>query len=134
MENIIEKLQQAKENSSFCKLKMLFDLQGMFDNYLKEKRNLDYSDKESWIKQMCLCIISEACELIDETNWKHWKNKKPIDENKIKEEIIDLWHFLISLSIKAGLTPDDIKTIYIDKNLENYKRQLGISERTGYQI
>lgn len=130
---IMNKLEMYKNNKTFGKLEALFDLQNIFDTYLKEKRNLDYSDTEYWIQQMCRCIIVEACELTDATNWKHWKNKRDIDWNNVKEEIIDLWHFLISLSQKVGLTAEDIVDIYINKNLENYKRQLGTSQRDGYQ-
>lgn len=131
-EQIIKKLEEYKNNSG-DKLDKLFDLQDNFDQYIKEKRGLDYSDKEFWIQQMCRCIITEACELNDATNWKHWKNKKDIDWDNVREEIIDIWHFLISLSIKVDLSPDDIINKYIDKNLENYNRQLGTSKRDGYQ-
>jgi len=132
-QQIMNKLESYKENENVDKLEALFDLQNTFDEYIKEKRGLDYSDKEYWIQQMCRCIITEACELTDATNWKHWKNKKDVDWDNVKEEVIDLWHFLISVSIKVGLNPKDIIDQYINKNLENYKRQLGTSERDGYQ-
>jgi len=130
---IMGKLKKYQNDQESDKLEMLFDLQNTFDEYIKEKRNLDYSNKEYWIQQMCRCIITEACELNDATNWKHWKNKKDIDWNNVKEEIIDLWHFLISISIKVGLKSEDIINQYINKNIENYNRQLGTSERDGYQ-
>ncbi len=132
-QKIIEKLNKCKNNNKMDKLEMLFDLQNMFDEYIKDKRNLDYSNIELWIQNMCIAIITEACELNDTCNWKWWKNKKDIDWNNVKEEIIDLWHFLLSLSIKVGLTPNDIINQYIIKNIENYNRQLGNSERSDYQ-
>ncbi len=133
-EKILSKLNNYKENKNYDKLEVLFDLQNTFDEYIKEKRNLDYSDKEYWVQQMCRCIITEACELTDATNWKHWKNEKKVDWDNVKEEVIDLWHFLMSLSIKVGLTPEDIVTQYINKNIENYDRQFGKSERDGYEF
>ena len=132
-QQIMRKLESYQDNENVDKLDALFDLQNTFDEYIKEKRNLDYSDKEQWIQKLCTAIITEACELNDACNWKWWKNKKDVDWNNVKEEVIDLWHFLISVSIKVELNPKDIIDQYINKNLENYKRQLGTSERDGYQ-
>lgn len=132
-QQIMDKLELYKNNNQTDKLEMLFDLQNTFDEYIKEKRDLDYSDTEEWVQKLCTAIITEACELNDACSWKWWKNKKDIDWENVKEETIDIWHFLISLSIKISLTPKDIIDQYINKNLENYKRQLGTSERDGYQ-
>ncbi len=132
-QKIMDKLKVYKDNNTIDKLEILFDLQNTFDEYIREKRSLDYSNKEEWVQKICTAIITEACELNDACNWKWWKNKKKIDWDNVKEEIIDLWHFLISVSLKVGLKPRDIVNHYIDKNLENYNRQLGISERDGYQ-
>ena len=132
-QQIMNKLESYKNNKSADKLETLFDLQNTFDEYIKEKRELDYSNTEEWIQKLCTAIITEACELNDACNWKWWKNKKDVDWVNVKEEVIDLWHFLISVSIKVGLNPRDIIDQYINKNLENYKRQLGTSDRDGYQ-
>jgi len=132
-QQIMNKLESYKDNNGVDKLEALFDLQNTFDEYIKEKRGLDYSNTEQWVQKLCTAIITETCELNDACNWKWWKNKKDIDWDNVKEEVIDLWHFLISVSIKVGLNPKDIIDQYINKNLENYKRQLGTSERDGYQ-
>jgi len=132
-QEILNKLNNYKNNKNIDKLEALLDLQNTFDQYIKEKRNLNYDNIEAWIQKLCTAIITEACELNDTCNWKWWKNRKDIDWNNVKEEIIDLWHFLMSISIKVGLTADDILNKYIEKNIENYKRQLGTSERDGYQ-
>lgn len=132
-QQIINKLNYAS-NSQEDKLNLLFELQNAFDNYIRDKRNLDYSDLNFWIAQMCRCIIHESVELTDLTSWKHWKNPKELDMAEIKEETIDLWHFLLSLSLKIGLTPRDVLDSYIEKNLENYNRQIGKSLKDGYQI
>lgn len=130
---IMNKLESYKGDSTTPKLEALFDLQNTFDEYIKDKRGLDYSDTNQWVQNLCNAIITEACELRDACNWKWWKNKKEIDWVNVEEEIIDIWHFLISVSIKVGLEPQDIIDKYIDKNIENYKRQLGTSERDGYK-
>ncbi len=132
-QGILNKLESCK-NCTKDKLEVLLDLQNTFDDYIKEKRNLNYDDKEEWIKNLSTAIIMEACELKDSVNWKWWRNAKEIDWENVKEEIIDIWHFLMSISLKVGLTAEDILGLYIDKNIENYKRQLGTSERKDYKI
>ncbi len=66
------------------------------------------------------CIYMECAELIDSFNWKHWKdiNIAPDWEN-IKLELVDIWHFIMSLGLEMyhnrGLGDvDDIVTYLID--------------------
>ena len=49
------------------------------------------------------CIYMECAELIDSFNWKHWKDiDKPIDWENAVIEIVDIWHFIISLVLEDG--------------------------------
>jgi dimeric dUTPase (all-alpha-NTP-PPase superfamily) len=52
-----------------------------------------FGKKIDWYR----CIVMEACELIDSTPWKHWKNidAEP-DWDNIRIELVDIWHFLMS--------------------------------------
>ncbi len=47
------------------------------------------------------CIYMECAEMIDSFTWKHWKN---LDEEanweNLQIEVIDVWHFIISLAIE----------------------------------
>ena len=47
------------------------------------------------------CIYMECAELVDSFSWKHWKNidKKP-DWKNIHIEIVDIWHFILSLILE----------------------------------
>ena len=132
-ENAIVKMLEEYKGSEADNLVKLFNMQAMFDLYIQQKRGLDYSNTDEWVQKMCTAIITEACELNDACNWKWWKNEKEIDWENVKEEIIDLWHFLMSVTIKVGLSPEDVVKRYIEKNLENYNRQLGTSERKDYK-
>ncbi len=113
------------------KLDKIFDMQSFLDNKITKERNLSYS-KEEWIQKEVLAMISELSEVLDEVNFKWWKNKKEIDDTKLKEEIVDLLHFLISMSLKAGMSSEEIFSIYMKKNEENIKRQDGKTEKEGY--
>lgn len=47
------------------------------------------------------CIYMECAEMIDSFSWKHWKslNQEPDWENH-QIEVIDVWHFIMSLAIE----------------------------------
>lgn len=47
------------------------------------------------------CIYMECAEMIDSFSWKHWKNidAQP-DWDNLQIEVVDVWHFIISLGIE----------------------------------
>jgi len=47
------------------------------------------------------CIYMECAEMVDSFSWKHWKaiDKEPDWENH-QIEVIDVWHFIMSLAIE----------------------------------
>ena len=88
---------------------------------LSEMMNLDRypKDTEGKISALCTAIIHEAAELQRTTNWKWWKKPTPFNVVDAKEELIDIWHFVVQASLELNLTPDDI--------LEEYKRKYEIN-------
>ena len=88
------------------KLEVIFSLQ----KGLTKMMNLDrYPDGvESRIASLCTAMIHEAVELQRTTNWKWWKKPTKFNQAEAREEMIDIWHFLIQASLELGLTPDDI--------------------------
>ncbi len=120
------------KDKTFDKLDMLFNKQNdlfkkKLDNNNKNKMNNLYNIKEPFdgyrVFMLSSALIHEAIELQRETNWKWWKKADQLNENKIQEEIIDLWHFLIQISIEVGLDSKTVVEKYIEKNLKNLKRQ-----------
>ncbi|MBI5146679.1 MAG: dUTP diphosphatase [Thaumarchaeota archaeon] len=103
------------------KLESLFSLQ----KGLSEMMNLDRypKDTEGKISALCTAIIHEAAELQRTTNWKWWKKPTPFDIADAKEELIDIWHFVVQASLELNLTPDDILEEYKRKNEINRNRQ-----------
>ena len=47
------------------------------------------------------CIYMECAEMVESFSWKHWKsiNKEP-DWDNLQIEVVDVWHFIISLAIE----------------------------------
>lgn len=47
------------------------------------------------------CIYMECAEMIDSFSWKHWKNiNQEPDWANLQIEVVDVWHFIISLAIE----------------------------------
>jgi len=115
------------------KLEQIFKWQTAFDDELIEKRNLNYS-MEEWIQKETLAMMSELAELIDEVNFKWWKNAKPVEPDKVKEELVDILHFFISMCHKTGMDADELYARYMEKNKENFARQHGESAKPGYEV
>lgn len=111
-------------------------LKEIFDNQkdLQARIEMQHSDNHFYqlpeyfkgyrIFMILTAIIHESIELQRETNWKWWKKEKVTERKKIQEEIIDMWHFLIQLSIEAGLDSKALIELYMKKNKENLNRQI----------
>ena len=106
-------------------LKQIFQLQKDYTSLLKLDRYPKNTDEK--LSVLCTAIIHEAIELQRLTSWKWWKKPTPIDIELAKEELIDIWHFVVQASLELGLTPEDILSEYERKNQINRQR-----EATGY--
>ena len=93
---------------------------------LSDMMNLDRypKDTEGKISALCTAIMHEAVELQRTTNWKWWKSPSEFDEKEAREELIDIWHFVVQASLELNLTPDNIVEEYKKKNKINRDRQL----------
>jgi dimeric dUTPase (all-alpha-NTP-PPase superfamily) len=114
------------------KLEIIFDMQRRFDEDLAVRRGLTDIPREQWIQKETLALLSELAELIDEVNFKWWKNPKPVNEDAVKEELVDILHFFVSMCIKMGMDASELCDRYLAKNKENFNRQRGLSPREGY--
>lgn len=75
-----------------------------------------------------LALIVELTELLQELDWKAWKDKKDVDKTKIAQEFADVLAFLgvILLQIRAlGVSTEDLATAYKVKSQINIERFLG---------
>ena len=107
------------------RLEIIFSLQKSLSEMMKKDRYP--KDSEGKISALCTAIIHEAVELQRTTNWKWWKTPIPFNMFEAREELIDIWHFVIQASLELNLTPDDILEEYKKKNEINRERQ-----RIGY--
>ena len=115
------------------KLDRIFELQKMLDDDIASRRGLEFT-KEEWMQKEVLAMVSELSEVLDEVNFKWWKNKKPIDDEALKGEIVDILHFFVSMCLRSGMSADELFEKYLAKNKENFDRQYGRSEKKGYEL
>ncbi|MCL2862450.1 MAG: dUTPase [Firmicutes bacterium] len=106
------------------KLENIFKMQKELDDFIKKGRNLDYPLSE-WLQRKAIALNVEMSEVMDEVNYKWWKNNKDIDCQKVKEELVDVFHFFVSMCLDVGMTGDELHKLYLEKNEKNFSRQKG---------
>lgn len=116
------------------KLEKIFAMQKQLNDDIRIRRNLNDITKEEWIQKQTLAMMSELSELIDEVNFKWWKNAKDVDDKLVKEELVDILHFFVSMCLEYDMSADELCNMYIEKNKENFARQEGLSAKAGYDV
>ena len=114
------------------KLDTIFNMQKLLDEDIIRRRNLKYSEEE-WMQKEVLAMLSELSEVLDEVNFKWWKNKKPVDTEALQGELVDILHFFVSMCLHAGMDAETLYNKYMLKNKENFDRQYGKSAKQGYE-
>lgn len=104
------------------------ELQIKFGVY--DKIGADPAMKQQYINQMILALHEEATEIMRETAYKNpefmpfgWKKGQEFNNEKFKEELIDIIHFVMNLCIISEMTAEEIYERYLGKCGENHKRQ-----------
>jgi len=115
------------------KLDVIFQMQQSLNEDIESRRNIGFT-REEWMQKEVLAMISELSEVLDEVNFKWWKNAKPIDDASLKGELVDVLHFFVSMCLKSGMTADELFALYKAKNQENFDRQYGRSQKQGYEV
>lgn len=114
------------------KLDAIFDMQAALNTEITALHHLEGWTADEWQQRLTLAMLSELAEALNGTNFKWWKNPKAQDPEYMKEEIVDMLHFLISMAQRAGMGADELFERYLDKNKENFDRQHGKSQKPGY--
>ncbi len=84
---------------------------------------MSQEDQTKWILNYCRAMTQELAELTDSVPWKWWAKYQKFDEQNARVEVVDLFHFLISLAQVLGMSADDVFAAYLKKNEVNFKRQ-----------
>jgi dimeric dUTPase (all-alpha-NTP-PPase superfamily) len=91
--------------------------------------SMSEQEKTRWILNYCRAMSQEIAELTDSVPWKWWAKYQKFDEQNARVEVVDLFHFLISMAQVLGMSADDVFAAYVKKNEVNFQRQ-----NTGYAV
>ena len=106
------------------KLENIFDLQEQLNRRIGVRMDeMNDEDQAKWILNYVRAMQQELAELTDSVPWKWWANYQEFDKQNAKVEIVDLFHFLVSMAQVMGMTADDIHEAYLKKNKINHNRQ-----------
>jgi dimeric dUTPase (all-alpha-NTP-PPase superfamily) len=106
------------------KLTQIFEMQEELNFRIGvDLKNIDQEEKTRWILNYTRAMQQELAELTDSVPWKWWAKYQKFDEQNAKVEVVDLFHFLVSLAQTLGMTADDVFDAYIAKNKVNHQRQ-----------
>ena len=106
------------------KLENIFDLQEQLNARIGVHMDeMDDDERAKWILNYVRAMQQELAELTDSVPWKWWANYQAFDKQNAKVEIVDLFHFLVSLAQVMGMSAEDIHEAYLKKNQVNHDRQ-----------
>lgn len=88
---------------------------------------LNEAEQINWVLNYTRAMQQEMAELVDSVPWKWWAKYQQFDKQNARVEVIDLFHFLISLAQTLGMSAEDVFDAYVKKNKVNHERQ-----ETGY--
>ncbi len=94
-----------------------------------QTESMSDEEKVKWVLNYCRAMSQEIAELTDSVPWKWWAKYQKFDQQNARVEVVDLFHFLISLAQVLGMSADDVFNAYVRKNEVNFKRQ-----ETGYAV
>ena len=105
-------------------LRELFRMQQALNGRIGVKTDgMSEADKTQWVLNYCRAMSQEIAELTDSVPWKWWAKYQTFDEQNARVEVVDLFHFLISLAQVLGMSADDVFHAYVKKNEVNLQRQ-----------
>ena len=105
-------------------LRELFRMQHALNQRIGvQTEGMSDEDKTRWILNYTRAMTQELAELTDSVPWKWWAKYQKFDEQNARVEVVDLFHFLISMAQVLGMSADDVFNAYVKKNEVNFKRQ-----------
>lgn len=122
VEKILKEVELIQKN--IPKLQRPFGrLEEMFMKQIEFQKSLGNKFDQNFISTQTLAAMVELGEFIQETPWKTWKQNQKLNREKAIEELVDVWHFIINLSLAFDLSAEELYMAFMSKNKKNFKRQ-----------
>ena len=118
-----------KKSSHADKLEKIFEMQAGLNRRIGvDTRRMNRRQQRRWVLNYCRAMSQEVAELTDSVPWKWWARYQKFDLQNARVEVVDLFHFLVSLAQTIGMTPDEVFNAYVKKHSVNLARQ-----KSGYR-
>lgn len=88
-----------------------------------ETSKMTEKEQIQWVLNYTRAMSQELAELVDSVPWKWWAKYQKFDTQNAKVEVVDLFHFLVSLAQTLGMSAQDVHQLYVKKNIVNHQRQ-----------
>ncbi len=112
------------------KLETMFTMQQSLNERIGVRTaGMDEAQQTQWVLNYSRAMSQELAELIDSVPWKWWAKYQKFDMQNARVEVVDLFHFLISLAQTLGMSAEDVFQKYTKKNEVNVQRQ-----ESGYAV
>jgi len=85
--------------------------------------NVPESKQPEWVLNYCRALSQEVAEMTDSVPWKWWAKYQKYDKQNARVEVVDMFHFIISLAQVLGMSARDVFDAYMQKNKVNFERQ-----------
>ena len=106
------------------KLEEIFRMQEVLNQRIGvETKGMSEEEKVKWTLNYLRAMQQEMAELTDSVPWKWWAKYQKFYEQNARVEVIDLFHFLISIAQVLGMSSEDVYQAYLKKNAVNHQRQ-----------
>ena len=106
------------------KLDTLFQLQKQLNCRIGiQVDNMNQEEKVQWLLNYSRALQQENAELVDSVPWKWWAKYQKLDLQNARVEVVDMFHFLISMAQTLEMTALDVFEAYLKKHQVNHDRQ-----------
>ena len=106
------------------KLEEIFKLQEELNKRIGvTTKEMNEEEQAKWLLNYSRAMQQEMAELIDSVPWNWWAKYQEFDKQNAKVEVVDLFHFLVSMAQVLGMEASDIYDAYLKKNQVNHDRQ-----------
>lgn len=83
-------------------------------------------ERQRYLASYIQLLEEEAIEFLRECpSRKFWRpsvKNKPVDYSKLYDELADMWHILVAISIISGVNSDKMFELFVEKNNINLER------------
>jgi dimeric dUTPase (all-alpha-NTP-PPase superfamily) len=97
----LDTIYESKKEKVMDKILLMLQLQNQLNDATNGENWTKGITKNARVINWRRCIYMECAEMIDSFSWKHWKSlQQETDWANLQIEVVDVWHFIISLAIE----------------------------------